>query len=239
MSTEEQDLARVKSLQQHWAKVRSVKAVHDPDPARKGLDTITDHEEWLRAQVEVKRSNVRALYERHRPDRYANASYGTLTGEQDPGGKVARWLDSGPRALILAGRSRVGKTQAAYAIGNEANQAGLWVYGRTAADLSAALKPDGDQYAYDRAVGCDLLLVDDLGRERTTEWWTEQFHRIIDDRCGNKRRLIVTLNAPPDPEKAFQELAERYGHPVAERLIDGGAILAIDGPAVRHVVEEW
>lgn len=117
----------------------------------------------------------------------------------------------------------------------------------TAPDLSAALKPDGEPFAYDYATGCDLLVLDDLGRERVTDWWLEQLQRVLDERCAQERRLVVTCNTtmPADDddrapaEVAYEQLVTRYGHPIVERLIDGGGVLVLDGPAVRQVVTEW
>jgi DNA replication protein DnaC len=50
---------------------------------------------------------------------------------------------------VLAGHSRTGKTTASYAIANTVHNLRNWVIVWTAADLYAALKPDGDPNAYD------------------------------------------------------------------------------------------
>lgn len=185
-------------------------------------------------------ANRNLAYLRYRPSRYADASYAKLRPEQDPKGMVSRWLTAGPRGLVIAGPSRTGKTTAAYAIANDAHQSGIWVMTRTATGLSAALKPDsGEPLAYNYATTCPLLLLDDLGRERVTDWWLEQLHRIVDERCSNQLRLIVTANTAAVAPDAYAELVERYGDPIVERLIDGGGVLVFDGPAVREVVTEW
>jgi DNA replication protein DnaC len=216
--------------------------------ARRGVVTDDEQAARLAAQADAtetvarlarQAANRSAAYTRHRPTRYATAAYDTLRPAQNPGGKVTRWWTSGPRALVLAGPSRTGKTTAAYAIANDAHHRGVWVMSRTAADLSAALKPDGEPLAYQHAGECELLLIDDLGRERVTDWWLEQLQRIVDIRCGNGRRLLVTTNCGTTTDTAYDELVTRYGHPVTERLIDDGALLMFDGPAVRRVVTDW
>lgn len=185
-------------------------------------------------------ANRAIVYTRRRPTRYANATYNQLTPAQNPDGKITRWWDHGPRALVLAGPARTGKTTAAYAIANDVHNRDTWVTVWTAADLSAALKPDSTEpFAYDYATTCPLLVLDDLGRERVTDWWLEQLQRIVDARCAHQRRLIVTTNSGPNADAAYDELATRYGHPVVERLIDDGGVLVLDGPAVRRVVNEW
>lgn len=196
-----------------------------------------------RAEMEAMRkrqaANRHAAYSRHRPTRYADASYSGLRPHQDPRGLIATWYERGPRGLLLAGPARTGKTYAAYAIANAAHDAGAWVVARSAADLSAAMKPDGEPLAYNNAIACDLLVIDDLGRERVTEWWLDQLQRIVDDRCGNQRRIVVTTNSDPAKGEAYRAIADRYGDPVAERILDGGGTVILDGPAVREVVDTW
>ncbi|SCL12802.1 ATP-binding protein [Micromonospora inyonensis] len=220
--------------------------IDDTTPSHDELSREADRAE--RAAIHARQAANRAIaYTRRRPSRYANASYELLLPEQDPAGKVSRWRAHGPRALLIAGPARTGKTTAAYAIANDTHAHDQWVMVWTAPDLSAALKPDGEPFAYDYATGCDLLVLDDLGRERVTDWWLEQLQRILDERCAQERRLVVTCNTTgPDEgddrspaEVAYAQLVTRYGHPIVERLIDGGGVLVLDGPAVRQVVTEW
>jgi DNA replication protein DnaC len=220
---------------------RLVPRHHDPLDQLAARPDLFDEAD--RAELEAIRArqaaNRHVAYVRRRPSRYANAAYATLQPEQDPRGMVTRWWTAGPRTLVLAGPSRTGKTTAAYAIANHAHEARRWVIAWTAADLSAALKPDGEHGAYDHTVDCDLLVVDDLGRERITDWWLEQLQRVVDARCANERRLIVTTNAGRDPRSTYDELVARYGDPLVERVIDDGGVIALDGPPVRKVVTEW
>lgn len=194
---------------------------------------LTDAEHHARRRT-VQAENRNRAYARTLPSRYADAAYPMLRPAQNPRGKVARWLECGPRTLVLAGPPRTGKTTAAYAIANDAHRQGLWVVARPVIELSAALKPDGEPLAWSYAATCDLLVLDDLSRERATEWWLEQLHGITDARCAAQRRLIVTTNAA-----SLDELEVRYGAPIVERLLDGGGLLVLDGPPVRRVVNDW
>lgn len=215
--------------------------------ARTEADTTTLAEQ-LRAADLAEMAAIRArqaanravVYTRRRPSRYATAAYNRLRADQDPNGKVSRWWAQGPRTLVVAGPTRTGKTTAAYAIANDAHAQEQWVMVWTAADLSAALKPDSaEPLAYDYATSCPLLVIDDLGRERVTDWWLEQLQRIVDHRCAHERRLIVTTNTAAEAGAVYDELSARYGHPVVERLLDGGGLLVLDGPPHRAVVSEW
>jgi DNA replication protein DnaC len=214
------------------------------DPADDDALQAADRAEMaaMRARQQANRS---IAYQRDLPSKYANAKYQGLRSDQDPNGMISAWLDRGPRALLIAGPARTGKTTAAYAITNDAHDAGQWVVTHTAAGLSAVLKPDMEPLAFDHAAMCELLLIDDLGRERVTDWWLEQLQRVVDIRCSNNRRLIVTTNTAASPGEAYQQdeayrqLVERYGDPVVERLIDDGGVIVLDGPAVRRVVTSW
>jgi DNA replication protein DnaC len=221
-----------------------VAAAHEVDVTDRlahadALIEATDRAEQL-ARKALQVAHRTAAYARRRPSRYAEASYELLSEHQRQNGKIARWWDTGPRAVVLAGPARTGKTTAGYAIANAVQAQGVWTVTWSVADLSAALKPDsGEPFAYEYAIKSDLLMLDDRGRERVTDWWLEQLQRIVDSRCANGRRTIITTNHGTSIDDVYDELAKRYGYPVVERMIDDGAILYFDGPPVRRVISEW
>src|SRR5271165_7042913 len=56
-----------------------------------------------------------------------------------------------------------------------------------------------DRSAYRAALEAEVLLLDDLGTHRVTEWVEDTVTAIITDRCNNRKPLIATTNLP-DPE---------------------------------------
>ena len=56
-----------------------------------------------------------------------------------------------------------------------------------------------DREAYATALDCDVLLLDDLGAHRVTEWVEDTVTAIITYRCNNRKPLIATTNLP-DPD---------------------------------------
>lgn len=56
-----------------------------------------------------------------------------------------------------------------------------------------------DRAAYRAALETEVLLLDDLGTHRVTEWVEDTVTAIITDRCNNRKPLIATTNLP-DPE---------------------------------------
>jgi DNA replication protein DnaC len=61
--------------------------------------------------------------------------------------------------------------------------------------------------AYEAALEAEILLLDDLGAHRVTEWVEDTVTSIITYRCNNKKALIVTTNLT-DPD-AGDRAAER------------------------------
>ncbi len=85
------------------------------------------------------------------------------------------------------------------------------------------------------ALDAEILLLDDLGTHRVTEWVEDTVTAIITDRCNNRKPLIATTNLPdPEvgdvmierdsglPEKAYAKvsLAQRLGERARSRLFE-------------------
>lgn len=56
-----------------------------------------------------------------------------------------------------------------------------------------------DREAYRAALDADVLLLDDLGAHRVTDWVEDTITAIITYRCNHRKALIATTNLP-DPE---------------------------------------
>src|SRR5437868_9707600 len=92
-----------------------------------------------------------------------------------------------------------------------------------------------DRTAYRAALDAEILLLDDLGTHRVTEWVEDTVTAIITDRCNNRKPLIATTNLPdPEvgdvmverdsglPQQAYAKvsLAERVGERARSRLFE-------------------
>lgn len=197
----------------------------------------------LLAAAEARKANRHASYLRTRNPRYADRSFANLKPQQRMNGLVENWLDSptAPSTLVMLGNSRAGKTGAAYSIDNEANNRGLWVEVLTAHEVGEQLRADKTA-VWQRVTNCDVLHLDDLGRERVTDWWRDFLQELVNFRHGVGaigKRMIVTANTSPDRKKAYEELLDRYGDPIVERLMDHAGVLMFDGPPIRTMVTSW
>lgn len=194
-----------------------------PDPIPQGM-TLEDRVE-LRA---LQARNASGWYLNHRPARYAGAGIADLDREQDPDGKVAAWLDTPSATLLLAGPVGTGKTHAAYAVANAALDRGMLTVAVAVPDLLATMRPGGDSALAARARAADLLVLDDLGAEKPSEWTGEQLSALLDARVRDERRQVVTTNSP------YSELAARLGERSMSRLTGGATIVRFTGSDRRR-----
>jgi len=85
---------------------------------------------------------------------------------------------------------------------------------------------------------CELLILDDLGAGRTTEWAKDVLHDIIAHRYNEKKHLVVTTNLPlgdDEPRRrgrgvdAPSTLRDRLGDALISRLREMCRIVEIGG----------
>lgn len=121
------------------------------------------------------------------------------------------------RSLILLGPTGTGKTYQAYAAIRELAITGVaarWVV-TTAPDMYAALRPRhgiDSEAEFRHYRSADVLLVDDLGASKVTEFTEEVNFRLIDWRYKHHLPTLFTSNALP------KELGAKLGARVASRL---------------------
>lgn len=145
--------------------------------------------------------------------------------------EVARWVkefQADPReapSLLLLGPTGVGKTWQAYgalrAAATHPQPAQGVGYRRpswmamTFADLNASLRPRSNvdtEAVLERYRLADLLLVDDLGLAKTSEWVEETTYRLLNGRYEQMRPSIFTSNF------AVDQLRDNLGDRIASRL---------------------
>lgn len=132
--------------------------------------------------------------------------------------------------LILLGPTGSGKTSFAYAVAKEMYCGGAKVKIWQAADLMEKLRPSNDnaQTVLASAKDSKLLVLDDLGSEKESEWTEERLFYIIDHRWQWGLPTVVVSNLTE------QALKERLSDRVYSRLLDGAEVLLITGKDFRN-----
>lgn len=238
--------------------------VADESPEQRDAAIARDRLQTLADDAALRVANRRARYLDSLPAEYAGASLAGLMPQQDPAGRGRGWFASEAKNALVMGPSGHGKTQLAISIGNAAIDAGLWVEYWSVLELVQVLAPlpvharrdearsQRQENILDWVKTCDLLILDDLGREEATgyvaERWRAQLLDILTARDGDPRcRTIVTVNGEPTADRsdeaskvqirarATAQLADRYSAPASTRLQHGCLGIWVEGECLRRV----
>jgi len=81
-----------------------------------------------------------------------------------------------------------------------------------------------------------LLVLDDLGSEKTSEWVEETMNLIVNTRYNERRHTIFTSNYDDTPDEAdLDSLKARIGFRIHSRLHEMCDFLEYDGADYRHL----
>jgi len=97
-------------------------------------------------------------------------------------------------------------------------------------DLSSELRSaamTGDLSLSLRCRTCDLLVLDDLGREKITDFILQEFQRIIDWRYREMLPIAVATNLQRG------DIADRYGEHTSSRWTGSCEVIDVHGPDYR------
>ncbi len=82
----------------------------------------------------------------------------------------------------------------------------------------------------------DLLVLDDLGSEKTSEWVEETMNLIVNTRYNERRHTIFTSNYDDTPDDSDPDcLKARIGFRIHSRLHEMCEFLEFDGADFRHL----
>lgn len=130
------------------------------------------------------------------------------------------------RSIVLAGNAGTGKTHLAVAIAIEAMRAGRQALFRSVPEmldeLRQTLREHGDFYGMMRRLkDVPCLVLDDLGKEKTTKAGLDYLFQIIDYRYSNGKQTVITTNALTMAELKNPYNADKI-EPLISRLLENG-----------------
>lgn len=144
----------------------------------------------------MKPAMARMTFENFRPD--GPGLPAALAAASDYASNPDGWL-------YLRGRYGCGKTHLLAAIATELMRQRIGALYVVVPDLLIKLRATFDRGTdetfrerLDRIATCDVLLLDDLGAERSTNWVNEQLYTLINERYLARRPLVVASNLSPE-----------------------------------------
>jgi DNA replication protein DnaC len=107
--------------------------------------------------------------------------------------------------------------------------------------------PDGNRWETEsqilsHVINVDVLLLDELGKVKASEWVLDKIREIIGGRYARKNTTLITTNFPLDPKQAPGKpaeipLQEKIGADMVSRLREMCHIVEMEGSDYRHIVK--
>lgn len=136
-------------------------------------------------------------------------------------------------SLLLYGKTGLGKTHLSLAIAGKAVEEGYGVIYSSAQNLFNKLEKDkfgkADANTEETILDCDLLIIDDLGAEFTTQFTVSALYNIVNSRELEGKPTIISTNLLPE------QLTKAYGERIASRILSNYVMLYFDGSDIRQI----
>ena len=163
------------------------------------------------------------------PLRYQNAKY------EDVPQKIRELFEKIPqtkKGIYIYGELGTGKTHIAYALKSKTKF--VRVFNTT--ELLRSIRNDFNRLAYEKdhleIEAMDypgILILDDVGSEKISDWVMETFYLIINKRYNHMLPTIITSNLP------ITDLSERIGDRITSRIVEMCDIVELVGSDRRLI----
>lgn len=191
---------------------------------------------YIRSRLELPRTDL--AFESYQPDQDSTPTYTAIKHWADRG---PAWVGDGA-SIWLYGQSSIGKTGLAICALEHrcmSNRESGWFV--TAGRLKTLAQAEMDKAA-DELVGRDgkqressleraahvrVLVLDDIGKDKPSDWWEEQLAALLTERFTGNRPTIFTSN------DGLLGLSDRIGAYLVERMMEmcdnGSLVLQLKG----------
>ncbi|MEE3104123.1 MAG: ATP-binding protein [Acidobacteriota bacterium] len=184
------------------------------------------------------------------PSRYRQCDFSTFISYQNDElvravKKAREFSDTFPavdKGLIFIGRPGIGKTHLAVSVLREVTEKGMrGVYYDTRSLLSTIkstynpVTRASEADILQEVMTAELLVLDDLGAERLTDWVEETMNLIVNTRYNDRLPTIFTSNHEGVPDREnLDSLLCRVGERMYSRLLEMCEFLEFTGPDYRE-----
>lgn len=134
--------------------------------------------------------------------------------------------------LLLTGGTGLGKTHLSSAIAQKVIDKGYTVVyesAQTVFDAFESVRFGRGSDNTDKYITCDLLIIDDLGTEFSTQYTASVLYQLVNQRLINGKSLILSTNL------GGKELLKRYGDRIYSRLLGSFDTCVFSGNDVRLI----
>ncbi len=142
--------------------------------------------------------------------------------------------------LVLLGGVGTGKTTVTYAISNYLLDKGFSVFFAKVYDIinrRFGYEYEAENERFERLTKrANLLIIDDIGAERSTEFAKEKLLELIDYRLGHGRPVIYTTNLTRQQLSNAKDVTDLR---IYDRLKENSRPIELKGESFRAINERW
>jgi DNA replication protein DnaC len=170
------------------------------------------------------------------------AAFNPVEIQSDAYAQMVAWAEGADCSILLYGMASRGKTTLAKAalyerVSRELRPGMFWGTTQLLKEITRReLGSRGDGFIDDeleqRVQRIPLLVLDDLGKERDTDYRAERIYELLNERDEYKRPTVITTNL------TLKGLSAKIGQPTFERIVEmcggvGGWVTELKGPSHR------
>ena len=153
--------------------------------------------------------------------------------------QYALGFSSSSSNLMMMGRTGLGKTHLSLAIGREVIEKGFGVIYVSAQNIFDKIEQEHfsksgseKESTLSLVLSCDLLILDDLGAEFSTNFTVSMLYNIINTRINAHIPTIINTNL------SLLELQQKYSERIVSRIIGEYTVLKFWGNDIRQIKQQ-
>ena len=146
--------------------------------------------------------------------------------------EYTRYFSLNSPSILMVGGTGLGKTHLSMSIAKDVMEKGFGVVHGTANSILNAIEVEhfnreNKRETLNATLACDLLIIDDLGSEYSTNFTVATIYNVINTRLSNSKPTIISTNLD------FKGIEKQYTSKITSRVAGGYVTLAFQGTDIR------